>query len=186
MLQDVSPSKQNVMRLSKADGQVKSEKRPLKRPRLSSHLDDETGSHHDSPPLSPRRPTSNIPDSDDDGGDGGDEAEDLSRPSNFRKTDLEAALPLIDENAAAIGKYEAHHENESTTSSAKWIPGRSSIYVDAFNLALDTVLEDESRLFDEAENSVFQHWRDLNYEAQYLYVAIINYPCPLMLLWRQF
>ena len=37
-----------------------------------------------------------------------------------------------------------------------------------FNLALDTVLDEESHLFDEAEKAVFEQWRALNYEAQYL------------------
>lgn len=42
--------------------------------------------------------------------------------------------------------------------------------MDAFNLALDTVLEEESHLFDEAETKVFEDWKALSYEAQYLYV----------------
>ena len=46
--------------------------------------------------------------------------------------------------------------------------GRSSIYVDAFNLALDTVLEDEAHLFSRAERCVFEQWKVLGYEAQYL------------------
>ena len=41
--------------------------------------------------------------------------------------------------------------------------------MDAFNLALETVLEDESHLFNEAELAVFAFWRELSYEAQYLY-----------------
>ena len=45
---------------------------------------------------------------------------------------------------------------------------RSSIYVDAFNIALDTVLEQEEHLFSEKEKAVFAAWRDLDYEAQYL------------------
>ena len=47
--------------------------------------------------------------------------------------------------------------------------GRSSIYVDAFNLALETVLEEESHLFNEPELAVFDNWKALDYEAQYLY-----------------
>ena len=51
-----------------------------------------------------------------------------------------------------------------------WTKGKSSIYVDAFNLALETVLEDEGHLFDEKEMEVFHQWRALDYEAQYLWV----------------
>ncbi|KAL1889552.1 hypothetical protein Sste5346_008800 [Sporothrix stenoceras] len=49
---------------------------------------------------------------------------------------------------------------------------RSSIYVDAFNIALDTVLEQEEHLFNEKEKIVFAAWRGLHYEAQYLYVRL--------------
>ncbi|ERS96111.1 hypothetical protein HMPREF1624_07647 [Sporothrix schenckii ATCC 58251] len=49
---------------------------------------------------------------------------------------------------------------------------RSSIYVDAFNIALDTVLEQEEHLFNEKEKTVFSAWRSLDYEAQYLYVRL--------------
>ncbi|CAK7222833.1 hypothetical protein SEUCBS140593_005037 [Sporothrix eucalyptigena] len=49
---------------------------------------------------------------------------------------------------------------------------RSSIYVDAFNIALDTVLEQEEHLFNEQEKAVFAAWRNLDYEAQYLYVRL--------------
>ena len=45
---------------------------------------------------------------------------------------------------------------------------KSSLYVDAFNLALDTVLEDESYLFDEEEHKIFEVYRKLEYQAQYL------------------
>jgi Fanconi-associated nuclease 1 len=53
-------------------------------------------------------------------------------------------------------------------SNRTWTKGKSSIYVDAFNLALETVLEDERHLFDEKEIEVFKQWRELEYEAQYL------------------
>lgn len=46
-----------------------------------------------------------------------------------------------------------------------------SIYVDAFNLALDTVLKEESYLFSEDETEVFARYRSLEYEAQHLYVC---------------
>jgi Fanconi-associated nuclease 1 len=44
----------------------------------------------------------------------------------------------------------------------------SSVYVDAFNLALDTMLEDEAHLFSWRERGVFACWRGLEYEAQHL------------------
>lgn len=45
----------------------------------------------------------------------------------------------------------------------------SSIYVDAFNLALNTVLKDEAYLFSEEEAEVFAKYRSFEYEAQHLY-----------------
>lgn len=92
------------------------------------------------------------------------------------QTDLESALPPIQTNADAIEEYEAFKasqneegkETEERLRDRKWERGKSSIYVDAFNLALDTVLEDEYHLFGEAETDVFRQWRELNYEAQYL------------------
>ncbi|KAL2444525.1 hypothetical protein ABEF95_016983 [Exophiala dermatitidis] len=60
----------------------------------------------------------------------------------------------------------------SRLESRSWIRGRSSIYVDAFNLALDTVLEEERHLFNEAELGLFEIWKALSYEAQYLYVRL--------------
>lgn len=96
------------------------------------------------------------------------------------KTDLESALPLIDTGEEAIQAYEEFKASEEEKAEGaeerlkdrSWIRGKSSLYVDAFNLALDTVLEEESHLFDEAETEVFRIWRRLNYEAQYLYVRL--------------
>ena len=72
----------------------------------------------------------------------------------------------------AIAEYEALRSSQAEQTAGKialsWSPGQSSIYVDAFNLALDTVLEDEAHLFSAAERNVFKQWRQLNYEAQYL------------------
>lgn len=94
------------------------------------------------------------------------------------QTDLESALPPVSTDAEAIEEYEAFKasqeedkaDTEERLRDRTWIRGKSSIYVDAFNLALDTVLDEESHLFDEAEMEVFRIWRSLNYEAQYLYV----------------
>ncbi|KAF3046469.1 hypothetical protein E8E12_009847 [Didymella heteroderae] len=96
------------------------------------------------------------------------------------KTDLESALPPIETGQEAIEAYEAFKASqedkpdgaEERLKDRSWTRGKSSLYVDAFNLALDTVLDEESHLFDEAEAEVFRVWRDLNYEAQYLYVRL--------------
>ena len=98
------------------------------------------------------------------------------QPPRPSQTELESALPPVKTDKEAIAEYEATRAAESAEDldlqgrlgQRKWIRGKSSIYVDAFNLALETVLEDESHLFDEAELEVFQQWRDLSYEGQYL------------------
>ncbi|KAF3162650.1 hypothetical protein TWF225_006735 [Orbilia oligospora] len=74
-------------------------------------------------------------------------------------TGLESSLPQLTD-------YEAINREEDNGFR------RSSIYVDAFNLALDTVLEEEAYLFDEQEHEVFGKYRGLDYEAQYLYVRL--------------
>ncbi|KAL2153882.1 hypothetical protein VTH82DRAFT_2558 [Thermothelomyces myriococcoides] len=94
------------------------------------------------------------------------------------QTAFESVLPAVASDEKAIQEYEALCASQSSRNDAevvssktdipKWVRGRSSIYVDAFNLALDTVLEDESHLFDTKERTVFEHWRSLGYEAQYL------------------
>jgi Fanconi-associated nuclease 1 len=92
-------------------------------------------------------------------------------------TAFENVLPPTQTDEGTIERYEQMKssrigtENDDGTSEKTkplWIKGRSSIYVDAFNLALDTVLEEESQLFDEKEKAVFGRWKDLPYEAQYL------------------
>lgn len=94
----------------------------------------------------------------------------------YKPTELENTLPQIDTDKDAIANYESLRFDEKIPEDLKarlnqrtWSKGKSSIYVDAFNLALGTVLEDEGHLFDEKENEVFQQWQDLDYEAQYLY-----------------
>ena len=102
--------------------------------------------------------------------------EDGEVPNFSLKTELESALPPIRTDKEAIAEYEATRAAEAREPSdlhgrlgqRKWVQGKSSIYVDAFNLALETVLEDEGHLFDEAEMAVFENWRDLSYESQYL------------------
>ncbi|KAK6340669.1 hypothetical protein TWF696_008994 [Orbilia brochopaga] len=84
-------------------------------------------------------------------------------PSSFVEDDdfngLESSLPQLADD-------EVLKQEESSG------PRRSSIYVDAFNIALDTVLEDESYLFDDSEHEIFQKYRDLDYEAKYLYIRL--------------
>ncbi|KAL3462342.1 hypothetical protein BJX64DRAFT_299581 [Aspergillus heterothallicus] len=98
------------------------------------------------------------------------------------QTELESALPTVETDPHAIEDYESSQrvkeEEEKELSlqdrmrDGKWRKGKSSIYVDAFNLALDTVLAEEAHLFDDAEREIFQHWRELSYESQYLYVRL--------------
>ncbi|KAF7542372.1 hypothetical protein G7Z17_g11633 [Cylindrodendrum hubeiense] len=97
--------------------------------------------------------------------------------SRHRVTEFESALPPTQVDKEAIEEYEAMKssqmsaaDNDGTTGKTHplWVKGKSSIYVDAFNLALDTVLDEESHLFDEKEMEVFRQWRELDYEAQFL------------------
>ena len=122
------------------------------------------------------RPRREIPDSE---ADSGDEDEADARPV---RTDLEVALPPVNTDKEAIAEYEAaraaeaHDEDtlQGRLGQRKWIPGKSSIYVDAFNLALETVLDEEAHLFDEAEMALFNIWRELSYEGQYLSVMSVR------------
>lgn len=116
-----------------------------------------------------------IPDSEDD--------DDHDRFTHRHETALESALPHVAADEEAIEQYEVMRASQLTNDEKdgppssdvdpkKWVRGKSSIYVDAFNLALDTVLEDEAHLFEEKEKVVFEAWRNLDYEAQYLYVRL--------------
>ncbi|VUC19826.1 unnamed protein product [Clonostachys rosea] len=139
-----------------------------------------------------RRRTEEIPDSED-SGDSSVENEARNDGATFSKrqdrepplekphrvTDVESALPQTETGPEAIQEYEnfklsqTQSQDESKPGEeATWVRGRSSIYVDAFNLALDTVLEEETHLFNDKEMDIFRQWRDLNYEAQYLYVRL--------------
>ena len=178
MLQASSPSKHNAM-LGKKIAHPKSTKYdddgqefatpPAKR--LKTSIAD-----YASPKTSPvKKVKHEIPDSDAESGDESLEVE----PAKARQTDLETALPPIQTDKEAIEAYEAQRAAEQADldlhgrlGEKKWVKGKSSIYVDAFNLALETVLEEESHLFDEAEHAVFKQWRELSYEAQYLYVRL--------------
>ncbi|KAF7587563.1 hypothetical protein BBP40_007052 [Aspergillus hancockii] len=102
--------------------------------------------------------------------------EDDGLPFPASQTELESSLPAIDTDSHAIEEYEASQEEEpglrERLQDSKWRKGKSSIYVDAFNLALETVLDEEAHLFSEAEMEVFKQWRELFYESQYLYVRL--------------
>lgn len=98
-----------------------------------------------------------------------------TRPRS-RVTDVENVLPPTQTDDHAIEEYELAASSQASSHGGgsngkprpQWVKGKSSIYVDAFNLALDTVLEEESQLFDEREIEVFRQWRDLKYESQFL------------------
>ncbi|KAL6868553.1 VRR-NUC domain-containing protein [Trichoderma novae-zelandiae] len=106
--------------------------------------------------------------------------EEDQRQNKDRVTDFENALPPTEANQEAIEEYETlkSSQNHAGEESAEgnpapvWVKGRSSIYVDAFNLALDTVLDEESSLFSSKEREIFNQWRKLDYQAQYLYVRL--------------
>ena len=183
MLGQSSPSKHNVMlgmkikhpKSTNYEEDETFDKRPVKRIKLSPPGDDEkliTSPTRDSKLAGRQRV---IPDSD-----GESDPENVEETTTSeRKTDLESALPPIKTDKEAIEEYENTRAAEADgtgletrLNERKWIRGKSSIYVDAFNLALETVLEDESHLFNESEHAVFKDWRELSYEAQYLYVRL--------------
>jgi len=95
-------------------------------------------------------------------------------------TAFDSSLLTIATATDAIEEYEMlrasqasqNDEVSSKHDGNRWLKGRSSIYVDAFNLALDTVLDEESHLFDDKEKHVFEEWRSIGYEAQYMLVSL--------------
>jgi Fanconi-associated nuclease 1 len=110
-----------------------------------------------------------------------------SRPSlapdiDDGKTPFESSLPPIETDQDAVDAYEAASSSQGNRTGnddspqarlegRNWVRGRSSIYVDAFNLVLEIVLEDEAHLFDDQERAIFEAWKALSYEAQYLLVC---------------
>jgi Fanconi-associated nuclease 1 len=87
-------------------------------------------------------------------------------------TAVESCLAPVRTDQESINEYESSQAAQVSGSNRldqrRWVRGQSSIYVDAFNLALETVLDEESHLFNEAERAFFGYWKDLSYEAQYL------------------
>ena len=180
MLQTSSPSKHNAM-LGKTIPHPKStnfdeDERDFQIPppkRVKRGMSDYINTNPENNASRGRR-RDVIPDSDADS-----EGEEFQEEPKSRRTDLESALPPVQTDKEAIEAYEASKAAEQAELGLKerldgqdWVKGKSSIYVDAFSLALDTVLEDESHLFDEAEHAIFRQWRELSYETQYLYVRL--------------
>lgn len=83
---------------------------------------------------------------------------------NWQGGGLTSSLPRVKDSE---GTYTATTANSIEEPGTKLYT--SSLYTDAFNLALDTVLAEESHLFSEQEAEIFQRYRSLPYEAQYLY-----------------
>ncbi|KAI1329558.1 VRR-NUC domain-containing protein [Xylariaceae sp. FL0255] len=101
----------------------------------------------------------------------------IDRP--VRPTAIESSVLDIKPNKQAIEEYQNFKASQgdsatpaSRLDSRKWVRGKSSLYVDAFNLALHTVLGEESHLFDAKEKQIFEAWNTLGYEAQFLYVRL--------------
>ncbi|KAI0898417.1 VRR-NUC domain-containing protein [Annulohypoxylon nitens] len=98
-----------------------------------------------------------------------------------RRTAIETSLPEVRSEKEALEKYQAFKASQggedstdaaSRLESRKWVRGKTSLYVDAFNLALSTVLDEESHLFNEEETFIFDQWNKLSYETQFLYVRL--------------
>ncbi|KAJ5709575.1 hypothetical protein N7493_009866, partial [Penicillium malachiteum] len=146
--------------------------RPVKRRRTAGEVTDLDSNVSDKRPSSPSPSigTVEIPVEDE-----------PEKPPVSSQTELETSLPAIQTDEEAIREYEASRlaTDEDTEPGLHvrlrdgvWKRGKSSIYVDAFNLALETVLEEESHLFSAAEMEVFTQWKELSYESQYLYVRL--------------
>ena len=171
-----------------ANGKSHPEDRPTKRPRLAEIKDSDSEDEYSSPASEngDYETPSGVKDQSSDGAD-----DDVVNPSVPQyETAFESALPAVATDKEAIDEYETMRASQvsqdetgvpddaaSRIDKRQWVRGKSSIYVDAFNLALDTVLEDEAHLFDYKEKSVFEQWRGLSYEAQYL---LVDRQCPCL------
>lgn len=142
--------------------------RSTKRRKTSDEKVDLDSNASDKPPRSPS-PSTGAMDT--------PPVDESEHPPMSSQTELETSLPDIETDEKAIREYETSHAADDAESGLHvrlrdgvWKKGKSSIYVDAFNLVLETVLEEEPHLFSEAEMEVFTQWKDLSYESQYLYV----------------
>lgn len=158
--------------------QLNGEQRPAKRLKINEilHSDEDEQScldtsHMKTPAEGRKAYTEQIPNLDEDYG-----SDEEPRYIDQARTEIECALPSVRTDKEAIADYESTRDVGDGSSlglgerveARNLSRGRCSIYVDAFNLALEAVLEDEGHLFDEVETEVFKQWRALNYEAQYL------------------
>jgi Fanconi-associated nuclease 1 len=154
--------------------QVDEALRPAKRPKTFESTDGEDSrdaSGDENGRRSSRIGQGEIPDADAES-----DVEDTGEISYQHSTDLESVLPPVKTDKEAIEEYEAMRmidqdfadDLKDRLGQKSWVKGKTSIYLDAFNLALETVLDDERHLFDEKEMKIFEQWRELEYEAQYL------------------
>ena len=165
-LTDVSNSKSST--LSRPSKRCKPEDGPSSDDEASIKSEDDSQAAQRSPPGFEHEDSVHIPDG-------------RATPApDSHKTAMESSMAPVQTDQHAIEEYEVMRASQvevdngtaaSRIDSRKWVRGKSSIYVDAFNLALDTVLEDEAHLFDDKEKAVFQAWQSLSYEAQYLSVV---------------
>ncbi|KAI1909626.1 hypothetical protein LOZ65_006499 [Ophidiomyces ophidiicola] len=106
--------------------------------------------------------------------------EDIYQPGT--QTELETSLAPVESSQEAINEYESlkasvvdgpkEQDIQGRYDDRTWVKGKSSIYVDAFNLTLKCVLDEEPQLFDDKERALFDLWKQLPYESQYLYVRL--------------
>ncbi|SPN97029.1 uncharacterized protein DNG_00545 [Cephalotrichum gorgonifer] len=154
-----------------ADGPAEYSSRPSKKARLSEDSESDKNSLKEVPSdidsYAPGSPLEGPLGPFGDGDSGG--ALDTAFDSVLSEAKSDEA---IKEYEATSGSQNDKDTTEITPPKGAWAKGKSSIYVDAFNLALDTVLEDEAHLFDERERHVFDLWKTLSYECQYLYVRL--------------
>ncbi|KKA30760.1 hypothetical protein TD95_002607 [Thielaviopsis punctulata] len=88
-------------------------------------------------------------------------------------TPLEASLQVdVESHAAVEASVTSENGLDADARKSRWVKGQSSMYVDAFGMALDTVLCEEAHLFSRRELEVFDYWRELKYPEQYLYVRL--------------
>ncbi|KAJ5655692.1 hypothetical protein N7507_007642 [Penicillium longicatenatum] len=144
--------------------------RSTKRRKISDENVDLDRKESDKPPRSPG-PSTGVVDT--------PPVDEAEHPPKSSQTELETSLPDIETDEQAIQAYEASKAADDAEPGLQvrlrdgvWKKGKSSIYVDAFNLALETVLDEEPHLFSEAETEVFTQWKGLSYESQYLYVRL--------------
>ena len=145
VLQESSPSKHNVMVGTRIphpkstkydDGDDDFPTPPPKR--IKRDITDFV-TKKESPKKSPKKSCKDeVPDSD---ADSENEIIHNEETASDKRTDLETALPSIQSDKEAIEAYEASRAAgelglQGRLAESKWERGKSSIYVDAFNLAL--------------------------------------------------